>query len=243
MMIDPRLRALAALRFNTVQTLDDIWNPAPFHVEGLHYGIAQLLLAGLVEARTSRSSSPLGLVVQGQKGTGKTHLLGWIRERFQREGGYFFLINLLDAKSFWTSVVVSMLDGLWKPAPDGRYQITVFLDRLASLIGAQRMVRRAVAGQAPLSTEELDAFILALRRFDRVLGQDAQDTARALALFAAQDLRAQDIGQAFLCSMPEGEAGERNWWGIRQVQKTPQEIVRDVSRLLALTGPSLFAVD
>lgn len=237
------LEALAALKFNYAQVPDDVWRPARFHVEGLHRHPAHVLLGGLAEAGESPDASPIGVVVQGQRGAGKTHLLGWVRERVQQDGGYFFLVSLLDAKGFWESTVVSMLDSLSRERGDGKSQLTVLLERLSTLADVPRMVRRAVAGNSTLSRPVLDTFIEALRRFNKSVGRDSQDTARALVLLASDDLNAQDVGESFLSSMPEEEPGERARWGIRHVQKSPQEIVRDLSRLLALTGPSVVAID
>ncbi|WP_336207352.1 helicase HerA domain-containing protein [Nonomuraea sp. LPB2021202275-12-8] len=235
--------ALAALSFNYTEGADDVWNPSPFHVEGLHGDSTKILLDGLAEARGRREGSPIGVVVQGQRGTGKTHLLGWLREATQRENGYFVLVGLLDAKGFWESTVVSILDSFSRAGEDGESQLRVFLSRLASAVDVSRMTRRAVTGRKALTRDELDTFIGALRRFDEPVGRWCQDIARALVLFASVDPGMQDIGEAFLYSMPEGEPGERARWGIRRIDKTPQEIVGDISRLLALTGPIVIAVD
>jgi len=239
-----RLLTELKLRLNSVLTIDDVWNTSPFHVKGLHRHTGQLLLDGLGEAGESRGPSPIGVVVQGQRGTGKTHLLGWARARVLREGGYFFLVSLLDAKGFWESVVVSMLDSLSRKArDDGTSQLRVFLERLSELIEVPRMVRRAVTGNTALTREALDAFVEALHRFDGPLCRDTQNTVRALVLLASGGLATQDIGTSYLSSIPEEEPGERAPWGIRRGEKSPQEIVKDISRLIALTGPSVIAVD
>ncbi|MDH2427259.1 DUF87 domain-containing protein [Sphaerisporangium sp. TRM90804] len=237
-----RRKALEALRFNYAQVPDDVWHPPQFHVESLHRDTARMILAGLAEAHDSRAASPIGVVVQGQRGSGKTHMLGWVREKTQQQGGYFFLVSLLDARGFWDSVLVSMLDSLSR-RQEGETQLKVLLRNLSQLIGVPRLVRRAVIGDAPLSREALDTFIEALRRHDGQVGRDSQDTARALVLRACDDLGAQDVGDSYLASVPEEEPGERARWGVRRERRTPQEIVRDLSRLVALTGPSVIAVD
>ncbi|MEV4472645.1 DUF87 domain-containing protein [Nonomuraea sp. NPDC049504] len=234
---------LAALSFNYTESADDVWRRSEYHVEGLHGASAQIVLDGLAEAAGRADGSPIGVVVQGQRGTGKTHLLGWVREQAQRQGGYFVLVSLLDAKGFWESTVVSILDSLFRPREDGQVQLAVLLDRLAVQVGVSRMTRRAVTGKRHITREELDTFITRLRQSHPQVGKDCQDAARALVLLAGEDLALQDLGEAFLSSAPEGEPGERARWGIRQVGRTPQEIVRDVSRLLALTGPTVIAVD
>ncbi|MEU8247730.1 DUF87 domain-containing protein [Nonomuraea sp. NPDC048916] len=242
-MTAPGTDALEALSFNYTEGADDVWRRSDFHVEGLHGASTKVLLDGLAEAANRPDASPIGVVVQGQRGAGKTHLLGWMRERTQREGGYFVLAGLLDAKGFWESMVVSLLDSLAREGENGESQLKVFLSRLAAAVDVPRMVRRAVTGRKSVTRDELDTFIGALRRFDRQVGSLAQDAARALVLYASDDLGQQDLGEAYLSSVPEEEPGERARWGIRQVDRTPQEIVRDISHLLALTGPTVVAVD
>ncbi|XVQ84119.1 helicase HerA domain-containing protein [Microbispora siamensis] len=243
MMTSDELDALRALRFNYTRVADDVWRPLPFHVEGLHRDAAQVILNGLLEAEESVAASPIGVAVQGQRGTGKTHLLGWVREKVHEEDAYFFLVSLLDAKDFWESVLLSMLDSLSRPMAGDGSQLRELLWRLCVLAEVPQSARGPVIGDVPLSRADLDAFINALRRYDPHVGRDAQDTARALTLRASHDLAAQDIGDAYLISAPQGEPGERAEWGFRTVEKTPQEIVHDLSRLLALTGPSVIAVD
>ncbi|MEV2269146.1 helicase HerA domain-containing protein [Nonomuraea africana] len=233
--------ALGALRLNAVHAPDDVWRPSPYHVESLHSTAALDLRRGLAEAKESADASPIGVVIQGQRGTGKTHLLGWAREHAQREGGYFFLVGLLDARDFWDSIVIAMLDSLWRPAEDGQSQLRLLLNRLAALADVPRMVRRAVDGRRPLDGEALDLFVGALRRKGGVVLRDAHDTARALVLLASDDLAAQDVGQAYLSSIPD--EGQGREWGLTKGYRSPQEVVRDLSRLLALTGPSVIAVD
>ncbi|MEV4835669.1 DUF87 domain-containing protein [Nonomuraea sp. NPDC049486] len=242
-MTGPGTEALTALSFNYTEGADDVWRPSAFHVEGLHGHSAKILLDGLAEAGGQRETSPIGVVLQGQRGTGKTHLLGWLREVTQRQGGYFVLVGLLDAKEFWESVMVSLLDSFSRPGEGGQTQLRAFLSRLAARADLSRMARRAVTGKKTLSREELDAFVHALRAMDEKVGRECQDTARALVLYASPDPALQDLGEAFLYAMPEGETGDRVRWGIRPINKSPQEIVRDVSHLLALTGPTIIAVD
>ncbi|WP_239105331.1 ATP-binding protein [Microbispora rosea] len=243
MMTSDELDALRTLRFNYTRVADDVWRPLPFHVEGIHRNAAQVILDGLLEAEESVAASPIGVAIQGQRGTGKTHLLGWVRQKVHEEDAYFFLVSLLDAKDFWESVLLSMLDSLSRPMAGDGSQLRELLWRLCVLAEVPQAARGPIIGDVPLSRADLDAFINALRRYDPHVGRDVQDTARALTLRASHDLAAQDIGDAYLISAPQSEPGERAEWGFRTVGKTPQEIVHDLSMLLALTGPSVIAVD
>ncbi|MFI7031841.1 helicase HerA domain-containing protein [Microbispora rosea] len=243
MMSGKELDALSALRFNYAKVPDDVWRPLPFHVGTLHQRTAQTVLDGFIEAEESADASPIGIVIEGQRGSGKTHLLGWVRQKVHEEDGYFFLVSLLDARSFWDSVLLSMLDSLSRPIPGSGTQLTELLWRLCLMAEIPEDARRSLTGEASLSRQDLDDFVRALRRYDRHVGGVAQDVARALVLRASGDPSAQDVGDAYLSCAAEGDPGERAGWGFSTIAKSPQEIVRDLSRLVALTGPSVIAVD
>jgi hypothetical protein len=62
-------------------------------------------------------------------------------------------------------------------------------------------------------------------------------------LLGSENYQEQDVGHNFLSSNDEEEPGERARWGIRRERRSAQQIVRDMSRLLAMTGPTVVAVD
>ncbi|MFC0003766.1 ATP-binding protein [Micromonospora siamensis] len=244
-MIGPEQRtALEALTFNPAATPDDVWLPSPFDVPELHERVVREILGGVNKARTDDTARPLGVAMQGRAGAGKTHLLGAVRETIQRDGGYFFLVNMINGRTFWASVALSLVEGMGRPDAAGwGTQLKTFLRRLSAYLGIPAEVRDAVAGLAPLTREHLDTFIRALRTYNREVGRDAQDTARALVLHGALDFAAQDVGYAHLISEP-GDPAARAEWGLTPTIRTPQQIVQEISRLMALTlSPTVIAVD
>jgi hypothetical protein len=242
-MIDGERSALEALRFDWAQAPEDVWQPSPFHVDGLHDEVMQRVGGGIADARDSRGASPIGVAIQGQRGAGKTHMLGLVRERVQAEGGYFFLVGLLDGGAFWQSVALAMVEGLQRETAGQQLQLTTLLRRLCRRAGTLRGVQSAVLGEADLTRRDLASFTAALRRLDRQVGLECQDTARALVLLHSTRYQLQDIGYHYLQSMVEAEPGDRSAWGLHRAARAPQLVVRDISRLLALTGPSVIAVD
>ncbi|MEU0555427.1 DUF87 domain-containing protein [Dactylosporangium sp. NPDC006015] len=242
-MNEDQRKALAALRFDWAPVPDDVWRPSPFHVEGLHQGVINDVLAGLADAHASADGSPLGLVLKGRRGSGKTHLLGWVRQQIQDQGGYFFLVSVLDAEGFWASVLDSMLNGLFRTVPDSDTQLRLFLRRLASVVGAPRTARRAVMGETELTPAALDAFLLGLAEHHREVARECDDTLRALALSASDDVAHRDLAENYFSSEPDADHEERARWRMRRRPRPAQMIVRDLSRLLALTGPTVMAVD
>lgn len=237
-------RALSNLRFDVAPVPDDVWRGSPFHVQALHSDVVQHILHGLEDARRSPDGSPIGIAMQGQPGSGKTHLLGWVREQTQRSGGYFFLVGLLDGAAFWSSATLAVVNGLQRDHLGEGSQLSVFLDRLCAAAGVPDEAAAAVTGRGRLTRAHLDEFAAALRRFDGPVGMACHHTARALALLGAvDDPAAQDVGYTYLQSMQEMEPGERQEWGIHPVQKPPQLVMQELSQLLALTGPTVVAID
>jgi chromosomal replication initiation ATPase DnaA len=75
-MTDELQEALAAVRFNFSEGPDNVWRTPKAHVDGLHARAEHRIRAGIDDAAASTGPNPIGLVLQGQKGIGKTHLLG-----------------------------------------------------------------------------------------------------------------------------------------------------------------------
>lgn len=243
-MTGDQLRALEALRLDFTLVAEDVWRAPPYHVDELHHDVMRNVAAGVDDALRSPGRSPVGVAVQGQKGAGKTHLLGLVRQRVQAAGGYFFLVNPYDGDHFWETVAQAMLQGLGRDrAESGERQLTAFLRRLCERVGALAEVRAAVTGEAPLTRRDLTSLVGAVRRLDPQTGLECQDVLRALVLLGAAFFDLQDIGHQYLLSLDQAEQGDRSSWGIHRAPKPPQQVVQDISRLLALTGPSVVAVD
>ena len=236
--------ALSSLRLTWAPTQDDLWRPqAATHVSGLNENAVDDVMEAFRDALRDPDSTPLGVAVRGQAGSGKTHLLGQIRERVQKEGGHFFVVQLLDAASFWESVRTGILDSLGRPGAQRETQLKDLLWELASVAHVPRADRRAIVGDDDLDPEILERFVRGLARARRDTVRDCHQTLRALVLLGANDFAQHDIGEAYLQASDEIGADERRPWGIRSVGQSAQECVQDISRLVALAGPAVLALD
>jgi hypothetical protein len=242
-MTPEQRRALAAVDLDWARRPDDVWQTPPFHVDGLHTSVIDEVVAAVASASSATTASPLGVAILGQMGSGKTHLLGEIRDRVQASGAYFFLISVGDGSTFWESAALCMVNGLLCPTTNGQTQLKVFLDRLANAAAVPMALQGIVTQEGALKPEDLNQFASEIKRLNRPVGQECRDTARALVLYGSGDPRLQDIGYDYLLSMNEMEPADRTYWGIRPGAKPAQRVVSEISRLLALTGPSVVAVD
>jgi hypothetical protein len=239
-MSEKELEVFENLNLQSEESNHDVWLPAGNHVEELHPQATVDLMRKIRALTPANATSPRGLVVQGEKGTGKTHFVRYSRERFCSEEvrGWFVLIELTSAQNFWQDAARGMVGSLLKES-QGRN----LLLRLSDLTDAAEGMREAVSnGRAP-DRDLLDLFVSGLRERDFDVGIQASDTARALALLAADhDRKAQDAGRHYFYQLPETEPLLPES-GVRNLHPSWQDLVRELSMLMALTGPTLLAVD
>lgn len=231
--------ALAALRFNSAETPDDVWRISPSHVDGLHPRAEHRIRTAIADARDSTGSNPIGLVLQGRKGVGKTHLLGTVRSMVQETGGYFFLVEVTSAAMFWDDVADAMRSELLRTDDSGELQLTVLLRQLCRGADVSEEVTAAIVNEAALSPDHLRALVAGLRKVDARIASECEDVIRALVLYASSH---SAIGRNYLEGLDD-LAGERREWGLSTRSKPAQHLVRDVSRVLAMTGPCVIAID
>ncbi|HUQ57234.1 ATP-binding protein [Lentzea sp.] len=231
--------ALAVLRFNSAETPDDVWRTSPSHVDGLHTRAEHRIRTAIADARDSTGSNPIGLVLQGRKGVGKTHLLGTVRTMVQEIGGYFFLIEVSSAAMFWDDVADAMRSELLRTDDSGQLQLIVLLRELCRGADLPADVSAAIVREAPLQPEHLDALVEGLHKVDARIASECDEVIRALVLYASKH---SSIGRNYLEGLDD-EKGERAGWGLSAKSRPARQVVQDISRVLALTGPCVVAID
>ncbi|PXW31084.1 UNVERIFIED_CONTAM: AAA ATPase-like protein [Williamsia faeni] len=232
---------------NSAHTRDDVWiSHNDIHVDGLHAKAWRAIERAVADAQESRGPSPLGVVLQGQAGTGKTHLLGQIREYVQGHDGYFVMLDLLDPSDFWRTLLSSLLDSLNRQIapPVDKTQLHDVMQRLADLAGTSRVARRAISGETLITPTILDEFVGSLRKPLPALIRSHHATLRALVLSAAPSSRLNDLGIAYLeNNIDEIDPAERTEWQLPPRALPYEQTVRAISEYMAVTGPTVLAID
>ncbi|WP_336082604.1 ATP-binding protein [Nocardia sp. SSK8] len=231
--------ALASIQFSSALGPDEIWSPLSHHVDGLHPRAAGEITRAVRAAVNRPRSVPTGLVLSGERGVGKTHMLGWLRQHVQDSGGAFFMPKLIDGKSFWAGAVHGVVSQLL--GADGG-QLGRMLGVLAERSGCGGELRMRLRGTLPVTREDLDAFVARVEDLDVQAIQQCQDTLRALVLYQAKGAL-REIGHSYLVLADGMEEAERVAWGFRERHCVPQLIFQHLSRLFALTGPVVLAID
>ncbi|GAB1824640.1 helicase HerA domain-containing protein [Herbidospora sp. RD11066] len=245
-MSESEQRALRAISgvLDWAATAEHAWNPPPFHVDGMHPGAERLISDGIEDAAKSAWTSPLGVVIQGEGGSGKTHLLSWVREQVTAAGGYFFLVDFSAGEDFWRRTARAIVQDLGRPAggTGAPIQALVALRRIAERAGVSDRIETAIRRNTGLERDDLDALVDGVLALDRRL-VSCMDSIRALALYAIGTGTAFGVAHDYLKSADDAGDGVRQKWGIGKSVKTSHDIASELSMLLGLTGPSIVAVD
>lgn len=243
----PGFSAFRTASFDWTRQLRSVWRDPPYQVAGLHEGCIDDILA-YFEARTSEQApdpEPLGRVIVGPAGYGKTHLVGRLRAEVWDRDGWFVLLDLVGVKDFWSSVALGFLNALLAHRSEGMTQHDLLILKLADKLGIAKQAG-AIADRHdddPRSAmNDMSAlFRTALARYDRQGALQHRDVLTALILLTSHDLDQQSIAHAWLQGMPAAaqDVGQFGFVG----DNAPIAVVRGLCWLMSLVGPTLIAVD
>jgi hypothetical protein len=240
---DASAMALAVLRaadFDWTLQLRSVWRDMPTHVPALHEPVLRRMVEDFIlGTRPEAAQNPLGKVIVGSAGAGKTHLLGALRARVWEEGGFFVLLDLLDVRDFWESAVVGLLDALAQPVPEGGDQGARLLKRLEAGPGVPKELKAALAKPRP------EGFGGAIRRLfgarSAAEGLKHGDVLRALVWLQRGDPEQRQLARAWLLGVDLPES--RQTLHLIAPSSSPRATVEGVSWAMSLAGPTLWAVD
>jgi Helicase HerA, central domain len=242
------LDALREVDFNWVRQLRGIWRDPPYNVSAIHCDVLEDVMDYFLRNTKDPEpdSEPVGRVIVGAAGYGKTHLVGELRRRVWEEGGTFILLDFVGVTDFWASAALGFLNSLQIKIDGHQTQYDRLIHKLTSFLSVQSQLGDIAAryrGQPrELMAELVRVFIAALTRKDRAKTQLHGDVVRALVLLISDDLECASIAHAWLQGM-ELDAAELRGLGFIAMHKPPIDIVRGISWLLSLIGPTMIAVD
>ncbi|WP_298966345.1 ATP-binding protein [uncultured Methylobacterium sp.] len=235
------LDALRRVNFDWVRTLDSVWlDVAP--TGGPNDALAPQIAAALHDGARDTGQRPPGRVLVGQSGIGKTHLVGQIRREVWASGGWFVMLDVLGLTDFWRSAALSFVTALLHPMPDGRRQSDAVLAGVARRFNVERQVEDAFNIPDIDVRRIVDILVRALMSVDAARALAHQDVFRALCLLRAGDLGAMGLAHAWLQGY-DADPAERTALGFRTPPPAPVEVVRGLSWIMGLSGPTLVALD
>src|SRR5580704_4884070 len=237
--------AFAAVDFQWTRGLRDIWSDAPFHVEDLNGDAVDRIAAEFFARTRAPDSNPVGQVLTGRAGAGKTHLLGVLRRRVWEGRGWFVLIDMIGVNDFWRTAALGFLQSLSHITPSGQTQANAILSAVLRRLNSDPSARGAVVGQVMptlTKTRAVDLLIAMLGAIEPAETRKHQDILRAMALLDSPDMATGTYAATWLLGHEVDDARRREH-GFVAGPPPPAEIVRGLLWIMGLAGPTLIAVD
>ncbi|GJD49723.1 hypothetical protein OPKNFCMD_2456 [Methylobacterium crusticola] len=236
--------ALDVLRradFDWVRTLDSIWiDTEPTG------GPNETLVPEIVETLHRKALLPAdratGRALVGQSGVGKTHLVGQLRREAWRTGAWFVPLDVLGLTDFWRSAALSFVTALLQTMPNGRRQSDAVLAGVARRFNVEEQLEAAFNTPNIDTRRIVDVLVRALMSVDPGRALKHLDVFRALCLLRSQDFGAVGLAHAWLQGY-EADPAERIALGFKTPPPAPVELVRGMCWIMALSGPTLIALD
>lgn len=257
------MEAFRAVSFDWVKHLSGVWEDPDYHVTEVNpkiskdfekylYDLAEKYQLALQQAQVKgvrefpERKSPLGLRLTGPAGSGKTHMLGILRQKAMQMGSCFVLVDMTGVKDFWETTLLGYWSSLQQPMQDGRLQLEYVMESLlyASRIQVDDSLVKKLAKMSIGKCIEISDLVLS--RMAKLFGQKNtllnQDIVRALFLLNMEDFVLKNIGYSWLQGL-EIEASDRAKFKFGKAQKSPLEIVKGLSWLMSLHKPTVLAFD
>lgn len=240
------LRALRSVDFNWTHDLQSVWSDPVFQVNELHQALIDRVIDDFF-ARTKRpTDNPIGQVILGEAGAGKTHLIGTLRRRVWQGNGWFVLLDIIGITDFWATAALGFLNSLHQSMPGGRAQYEAVLSAVVRKVPLDTAARKTIAEweKKPQKTrlDTVDLFLKLLRRVDAANTTKHQDVVRALLLLGSDDWDANNLAYCWLQGLDVDERKRKELKVLKGPPPYP-ELVRGMLWVMSLAGPTLIAVD
>ena len=239
------LEAFRAVNFDYTRQLKSVWNDPLYHVSTINRAAADDIMDYfLSRTRGETGEEPLGKILVGAAGFGKTHLIGELRRRVWEADGWFVLLDFIGVKDFWSSVALGFLSSLQVRTPGRPTQYDLLISRLADHLELKSDLAAATKRRKnarDLVGDIVKLFLSALSKLDHSATVKHRNVVTALVLLISEDFDYHSIAHAWLQGMDvESEVGTP--LGLRG-RNSPLFVVEGLSWLMSLVAPTLIAVD
>lgn len=242
--------AFRSVEFDWTTRLQDIWRDPVCDVQAIHAqtrsAFAEKLMTMTRAGERGRTASPLGWVLVGSGGSGKSHLLGAMRREAARQGAAFVLVDMTDVRDFWETLAQGYLDSLQNEYLDGVFQHQFLLRNFISKLGAKDDTARVLEVFANRKSTELandvSKVLAALARKYQKETTKYQDIIRALICLNSTDFEISSAAMSWLQAQEVGDDLHRVL-GFRKLHEEPRAVVAGLSWLMSLCGPTVVAFD
>ncbi|WP_322516385.1 DUF87 domain-containing protein [Rhodopseudomonas palustris] len=183
-----------------------------------------------------------GIALTGHAGIGKTHFVSQLRRQVWEDGGWFVLLEVMGLTDFWRNAALSYITSLLQPMSDGRRQLEAVLAGVARRFKVEKEVETAFNIPNIEARKIVDVLVKGLMRHDMQNTLRHQDVFRAMCLLRSNDINSAGLAHAWLQGYDADEQA-RAALGFLKPPPPPVDLVRGMSWIMSLAGPTMVAID
>jgi GTPase SAR1 family protein len=251
------LKAFQGVDFEWVVLKDSVWADTSCNIPELHEDIRNDILFELDQLKKRKTKqSPLGHVIVGEGGSGKTHLLRSLREEASKRNVGFIMVDLTGVNDFWGTLLLEYLESLGKNYINGTPQTRIIVENIINQVNQIRIERKekqtAHSGKqiakkisevnVTKTVKFINTIIETLYLKYNTEVRNFQDVIRALILLISDDFEMSDIGNSWLQGIGIEEK-EKKKFNFKTTGLPPQTIVSGLSWLMSNYAPVILAID
>jgi GTPase SAR1 family protein len=233
--------------FDWAVSLSDVWSDAAWDVPALHGPTRQQFIERLEAIhKPGQAKSPLGWVLIGRGGSGKTHLLSRFRHEAKHRKAAFVLVDMTDVRDFWETVLQGYLDSLQQKYDGDLFQHQCLVRNLIQRAGPNKPVAEILSILSRRKSADLagdmNKVLSVLFKAYPAPTSKYQDIVRALICLNSEDFSISNLGMTWLQGQDIDETDKRTL-GFTASCKKPIELVEALSWFTSLGGPTVLAFD
>ncbi|RJF74283.1 helicase HerA domain-containing protein [Rhodopseudomonas palustris] len=237
------LQALRVADFNWVRSLDSIWiDDGTSDNLGPNGDIIEQVVQEFLRETLGPASHGRGVPLTGHAGIGKTHFVGQLRRQVWENGGWFVLLEVMGLTDFWRNAALSYITSLLQPMADGRRQLEAVLAGVARRFKVEKEVETAFSIPNIEARKIVDVLVKGLMRHDMPNTLKHQDVFRAMCLLRSNDIDSAGLAHAWLQGYDADEQA-RAALGFLRPPPPPVDLVRGMSWIMSIAGPTMVAID
>ena len=241
------LSALRSISYDWTMHLRSVWSDAPYDSAEIHTRLRDEFQNRLDLLMQDKGiNSPLGWLLVGSAGSGKTHFLSICRKMAAVRDINFILIDMTDVRDFWNTVLQGFLDSLQQEYAPGKFQQQTLLEKFLKLFNLDVSIERALELLADFSKERLadkvNAIVSVIRKKAPREAALHQDVVRAILATTSNDPAINAAGLSWLNANPIDD-DMRRLFNFTKAQEDPIKIVEALSWMMSLCGPTVLAFD
>ncbi|MGC4005253.1 MAG: ATP-binding protein [Pirellulales bacterium] len=244
---DLELATLRTLNYDWSVLLRGVWSDPRFNAPEIHPEWRQEFQEELLQLKADgTNNSPPGWMIVGPGGSGKTHFLSTCRQQAVAQRYGFVLVDMTDVRSFWGTVLQGYIDSLQQEYADGKFQQQILIEKFLATLPMNVPVETAMKKIREYPVETLAAqvgkVVEIIRRQHPQETLQHHDIIRELLAMTSHD---SSIAAAGLNWLNAGQVDEeiRRQLGFTKSQEEPRRIVKALSWMMSLCGPTVVAFD